>query len=498
MINKENKKRRGVWFTLETNRIDLPGILEIDYLELQQTLKVYSDIDFDGIKLNISNTNFREYATIYGEINGHIKITLFNCVWLGNSRISNDLWELKFRPEYSLLGALIDPSRSLINEVTCQYQYFTSWFQPNRDHFKLENDLRYEITINSPKLIQSVALNDTTNIDIIEYYIDNEAQTTQIGFDAIQSLTFRSSIPLKFSKFQSLIYQFSNLMQVAIGEIINVDITGASLDENTLIEKSFTFKKFLDEEIPFVDITHFSSRSNSTNIDNDYINKSFMLFHGESKFKISLKHIIKNWYNNYEQYRSVYSNYLDIFPTVSGANSNFSLLMFRNRILNLIQALEKYHELRFPEFEYDKRQSEHQRLKHLLEMVTNDDDRMWILSKCSIHSSLRSRLIDLFKRKNERLSKLIFSNSKQIESFVNKIKLFRDSMSHGSIPTIPEEQVLHIYEVSRLFAVSCIMETLGFSEEEIYKRLTTIFPYKSRIEKLRFYYDDKLKRDTQE
>jgi hypothetical protein len=196
--------------------------------------------------------------------------------------------------------------------------------------------------------------------------------------------------------------------------------------------------------------------------------RAFFNFRNE---KEEIFRVIKKWYEN-EKYRVVFQYYIDCNDWLQGSNRLISNVMFNNKFLNVIQALENYHRITFGDetknIGYDTDFSKNlNSLNLILKNENNEELKKWICNKLKgINKEKREftliERLEKIKESCDIMKDIDFSFSSK------KTKKKRDSLSHGNINDIFQGRELDVYyNYSLLLLLFSIFKTLEINRQEI-------------------------------
>jgi hypothetical protein len=108
-------------------------------------------------------------------------------------------------------------------------------------------------------------------------------------------------------------------------------------------------------------------------------------------------------------------------------------MYLESRFLNLVQAAEGYHRVRYPDRKAEDPLIHAERLTSIYGSTDNPEHRAWLEKKLGNHSNeptLRRRLLDLAQLARRQGLKM---NAKEADGFALSVKNARDELSHGGI-----------------------------------------------------------------
>jgi len=147
---------------------------------------------------------------------------------------------------------------------------------------------------------------------------------------------------------------------------------------------------------------------------------------------VNLEDILPRWLDAYQELRLPLNLY---FTTM------FAPFMYlESRFLNLVQAAEGYHRVRFPDRRAEDPPVHAERLTSIYGSIDNPKHLAWLTGHLGEHSnepSLRQRLGDLTKLARRQGLRM---TGREAQSFAYAVKNARDELSHGGLG---ERKTLH-------------------------------------------------------
>jgi hypothetical protein len=175
-----------------------------------------------------------------------------------------------------------------------------------------------------------------------------------------------------------------------------------------------------------------------------------------------INQVIINWYNN-EKFFNIYEYYLDSNNWMQGTDARLSNVMFNNRFLNLIQALEDYYREHFEVIRTGAdRQLFEEKKENILSQITDSSLKQWLNNtfKFTKFPSLEEKLSTIIDNLSLELSSLF--NDTSLNEFPMSATNFRNSLSHGKSKEINQGIRLHEdYFIAQVLLGVCILKTLG-------------------------------------
>lgn len=220
---------------------------------------------------------------------------------------------------------------------------------------------------------------------------------------------------------------------------------------------------------------------------------NFRAFFNFNDDKEDIFKVIKKWYEN-EKYRVIYQYYIDSNDWLQGSNRLISNVMFNNKFLNVIQALENYHKIRFGdktinskyESDFSKKLNS---LNFILKKENESELKKWICKKLG-GLNKPERDFKLLERLEEIKNSSNLLKDINIVDFSIKSKNLRHSLSHGNINDVFQGRELDIYyNYSLLLLLFSIFKTLEIED----KKLEYLFKMNFQITSKKNEIEEKLK-----
>ncbi len=487
VITKSNKPRNheGKWFVPQIG-IELPGVLIIDKSNYSQTLKLYSKVDFLGVPISNEEFQPKDYPTICGKCRIDEMITLHDCVVSSFNPIGDEIYEIVFEPTFSFFGGItFNHNATKITRLICTFPYCSSWFDTNRLFFGSwysTDDFieKMKPALNQEELTDEIKINDEFSILIERKYLQ-EALTLNknVKAEVKHYVHFRSSTCKSLGEFKKLAYIFMQLIKLSTGKLLSVNYITAITKKDYL--NNFSKKAINVNGDVIISITNYNSLQKRKIIKSDNINQNNMLFYGGISNVEKLKQTIINWYNTYDKFSSVYNIFLDTLEWFQNTDAYLSHVMFNNRFLNLIQALESYHKFSFPDKSGEYKDEVITKAKELIQNIEGKNKK-WLIRRIKpLNTTLVERLSYIYKVKFKIISAELFQKEKEINLFIEEIRKIRNDLSHGEKFSKDADEISEYYYKTLILLLCCILSNLGFSQVEIKKALFSSIKYNKMI-----------------
>lgn len=180
--------------------------------------------------------------------------------------------------------------------------------------------------------------------------------------------------------------------------------------------------------------------------------------------------ILRQWFNN-KRYRYVYYLYIDSNDWFHGTGRLISNVIFNNRFLNMIQALEHFHRIYFNNEKVDNPDYDTHTGGNLnkLEKFLQNEENLFCWVKAQI-KKIKGKIDITLVQRLEELIEYVKGISSEVEfhDFSKKVKSFRDSMSHGYLDEVYKGVELEIsFYQSKYLLLCCILKNLDIEENKI-------------------------------
>lgn len=437
-------EKKGLFWQENDIEYKIPGILKISdggiiHLDLFYPLARNQEEHFKYIK-------HHRIPILYGEIEEDKFITLLNCKYFSPIK-----WDKLSRSEVKSQFAFI--GNTLINEETkferCLFStdYLFEWvsisgieidtsglFAQEEQHLRFEYFLPHDIEYNLP---------DDLKIKII-FTGDTSIKNNSNEFKILQNVYLSIEKHNRNKEFFiDIIYKMTNFLNFALNYNININTVKFYSNINNHSEQFDVYY----QSMPFFVNNQVSI--NNILIPYKIINERFV-------------EIIDKWVEAY----SVFGPALALYFYARGENNMY----IDGRFLSIVQAIETYSNraniIDIKNIDNDKNKIKEKLLK---QCPKNYKDWLKSLFEYDDGISLRKRLdviannfIDFFHSKT------------QIKSFINKIIIARNYLTHYNSALEEEYNRINIYQLyskTNVLFMLIILKYIGFSKEEIKKTL---------------------------
>jgi len=472
-------KHTGKWF-LPHSSIELSGTLVINRQENRVELKLYSSCDINGIEIKSEIYTPQDHKTICGKCDSSYQFTLTECRFKGASYFIDNLYEIVYEPNFTYTGGVFfNGDKTLATQLTCKFPYLSDWYDTNQlffgSYFQTSEENQLKRAIPTENLKTRIMIDSSFSIEIERFYEQHDfSLSTEVSLEIKHSVNFISVNAITLGELKKKAYSFMQLMMLALGTQIYTNFTSVIVDSNELEKTEKPLRNRLN-------IIYFSGYLKRNIINNKNTHSSSMLFYGGNGNYDKLNQVIKNWYNSYDEFSTIYDIYLDTFEWYKDTDIVLTEVMFKNRFLNLIQALESYHGLTDLKLKNEDRNEIIEKAKSLIKHLSPEDNQ-WIIERINpLHITLNKRLKELICSDLSIITSEFFNSKSEKNSYIFKIKEIRDGISHGEKVAFDSDKVSDYYNKTLLILLSCILKNLKFTNEEILNLFSKTYTYANRI-----------------
>lgn len=455
----------GEWF-LPDSDLKLSGKLIIDSDKRKIELVLYGTHYIEGLRIDLADhDNHSEYAheIILGRTHFE-NLTVISCRWTQTKPLGPDFYEVRFKGSLVLHRVHISKIDDLrISKALLKFPYLSSWYDGSTSPFKL--DYKQE----------SVPKSTTKLIEVTEQlkfnFIDSfPKRPLKFGFsyqvDYEKLIEFQYTNSTNFDSILKDSVRFSKLLEFSIRKKVRYKVFSITVDSSCLTKNDH---KGEATGLTYVSITYFESYTKSELIDEHDIHQNFMLTSAWVMSQNRLDQVIQKWYSN-EGHFHIYDYYLDSHNWFEGTGAVLTNVMFNNRFLNLIQALESYHKRLDLTYTQNVNEYNIQRSK-VIELLNCDSNLSeWFTANIKTapkNFNLRERLQDLLQRLDT-IVKPLFGMDSYFSSFPKKAEEYRHKLSHGDIEGVDlGRPLVKLFYEAQFILTLLILETLDFNDMEI-------------------------------
>lgn len=228
---------------------------------------------------------------------------------------------------------------------------------------------------------------------------------------------------------------------------------------------------------------------NKNKLINETTSHHYMLYSQWNCTKDELKEIIINWFNNSKKYKTIIAHYKDSDNWFQDTDARITNVMFNNRFLNLVQALENYNvQCITGEIKNEERKDFDNKKDKILELL-DDELGTWLKSKLNYSVSLRTRLNEILHDIHDITS--ICMQGVYLDKFIYRIVKYRNDLSHGINPEIDlGEEFIVNFKVAKMLLTICLLRLIGI--KDINNKLRHNINFKDSLFEVKFYQRNKM------
>lgn len=446
-------------------------------------LEVYGNETIEGseLKQNLPSSKFEyHHEIILGSTNHPQHLTLLRCEWAGTKQIGKKLFIVTYRIETIIKNAFINSYNGIrFGYVTVSIPYISSWYDdwPSFGEFLNERNNREE-------QIQSLTINSNLSIKFIDFI----SSTTQ-EFGKTKKISTQKYVQFHYSNgelFDEIIrdiVRLTKLLEFCLSKRIHFKLIDAA------IEKRFTTasdSNFTNSSIVSIFFDNFSYVQKQ-DVSKHYIHQNKMLLSRSNLEESQLNSVIVTWFSNKGHYH-IYDFYLDSNNWFEGTGAVLSNVMFNNRFLNLVQALEDFHRKTNEILTPDKEDFDRKK-KDVLKLIDkNSSLKKWVNDslKYSKFPSLKERIESLVEKADDIISAL-FKEKAVFKDFPRLAKEYRDFLSHGNMKsTYQGEELIQLFFMAQVLLSICILQSLKLANGTIQNLMERNIDVNNAVSEIKF------------
>lgn len=460
----------GTWYLPEFSNQKISGLLKIDDNSIYLTL--YSNIDFEGRKIEEFGQSIREhYPVILGDTN-HQKLSIYNAEFEHSSLIDANLTIFTLSVDLVIEGEhltnLVEP---LFSSITISATYLTHWMDEQEFIFqKLKTPLN-DLDSRVNKLI-AIDIADDYKI-IIDRFVRKKDITDRhkLTYQIHHSIIIKSAKPKSYSEFQSKTNELKRFMELGINTPIATYAT--SLGDNQDIHKH---------------LVHQAKRAIIVNKDqNSFRSRHAMLFSYKILGDADFKMVTQNWFRSIDTHLLIYDIFLDTYLWFEGTEAYISEVMFKNRVLNIIQGLEAFHTIEFKGDDETKEEFK-KGLKDMCDKLSlSTEDKNWLGKRTHPASKTLPQRLQYILTIFPFITEGILISQQEATTFTEDLCEIRNSLSHGRKMKPLRNNMSALYNVSRILLLCYILKNLGLDNKRITELIMRCDDYGPTLEYLRHH-----------
>jgi ApeA N-terminal domain 1 len=463
-MNKET--REGQWF-LPGNELKLSGQLNIDYKRNKVELVTRGNNYIEGLQIKLSDHSIEQkysHSIILGETSFE-NISLINCQWEGTNFLGGDLFEIRYVASIVLFDIHLSKTEDLqINRAVFKFPFLSSWYDGEKSLFKVDSFGKEPLS----SVKDVVEVTDSLTFTFIDEY---HKKVKEIGVsyevDFQKRLEFKYTKYVSFDQLLSDATKFSKLIELTLGKKVEYQIQSIGVNSNLTEERNQS--KIKSDQL-YISVIYFGSYSNRNALEKNYVSQNFSLISGWILSREELNLVIRKWFSNIE-YFHIYDYYLDSNNWFEGTGAVLTNVMFNNRFLNLIQALESFQKK--TDAVYKRDINEFNVIKNRIFEFLKSEPCLanWIDDNVKLpeNLTLKERLQDLVL-KIAPIIKSLFRNTELFSDFPKMAKDYRHMLSHGNLEgTDLGTPLIVLFHQAQFILLLLILQTLGFNNQETIK-----------------------------
>lgn len=470
-------------FNLPNRNIKYPGRIVGSEDSYKLILEIFGDESIEGKKMIKNNPVEIDYyhQIILGHSFSPQNLTLLDCHWHGTEVIGENLYQIKYSIRIIFKHVLIkDYNNFKLNTLTICLPYLSTWYDGWKSLDKVD-----DLTEQEYQKVQSLEVNNELTLNFIDYLSKSPkvlGKSYEVNYQKYLQFTYKipthlDDIISDITKFRKL-FEFSTLKRIHFklidATIENVHVSARDMNHGNEI---FTVVRF--------DNYSFTQRQD---VHKFYRHQNFLLLSRWKLDKEKLDSLIINWFSNSEYYH-IYDFYLDSHNWFEGTEANLSNVMFNNRCLNLIQALEDYHRKTYdhllPDIDtFNKMKSE------VLKLLDSKKElKQWANNRINFNKVpyLNERLNDLIEKSKD-IIKGLFGDELFYSEFPELAKKYRDMLSHGNMKGTSLGKELHyLFHSAQVLLAIIILSSIKLENIEILKLIKANVEFQRIIYEIRLY-----------
>lgn len=471
---------KGDWF-LPNSSVKLPGELFVDYVKKQITLTLYCNLYLNGDKISTLNFN-SEISKFYEVILGHQlynsqEISLLNCIINKIEKVGEELYKLIYKVDFAIFNAHFDKiSDLIIYKAHIDFPFLASIFEGK---YYLDDIDEIE-----PKAISDIfKINDNLgfklNNQIIKDFSNNDYKYSK---QYKKTIEFEFTKGEHFEKMLEAVLIFKSLIEFVTSKPIVYKIISLYIQNKTCQPTIINFSN--QNNFSLLNIYNFA-QNNSYKIHDNILHQNGMMFSAWQFEPNEINEIVKKWFENDNLY-TIYSLYNDSNNWFEGTNILLSNVMYNNRFLNLIQALESFYKKKSLQFRLSNEDFTKKR-QQVLNCISDQCLKNWARKHFKYPKEINlidilKNIVDEFKEILEYLELIDFSNI-----YPYNCKEYRNDLSHG----INDDVYLGVafeksFSFSKLLLCFCILDSLEINKSKIKNIFETNFKMQEEIRNVKF------------
>lgn len=426
------------WLHADTARI--PGRLSYDKENKLIRLQIFGMHYMDGtaVKHDEKKRPVSYHEIIIGDARGDL--TLYQCNWAGTLEIGKDLFQIDYIIGYVFFDHLPQTDGKLmLSAGEFMYPAFKSFMDTDPVH-------------------------GHKTIFIPEYDVKNRTEIVEIADNLKIRFVDRKNdypkSPIDQKEYRTVMFIYDKPVSI-----------------ETLLEDGIYFKKLIEFSYGSNCISHLSNvwidqqypiRTWNTSLSkgekvSQQLRPSYHMLLSDDNFDdIGMIEAIRLWFK-YRQFSTIFDLYIDSNYWFDKSDQKLSMVMYNNRFLNIVQALENFHRVALAEQRPDTSAFDEKKAA-ILQLFKEDQKELkkWLNNSLKVPKelSLRARLDALLKWLKPEIDKW-FANQSTINHFAWYASAMRNVLSHGKHrQTRPPKEFRVFMITGQVLLAACILKAL--------------------------------------
>ena len=466
----------GEWY-LPDSEIKIPGKLITDDNAKKIFLKLYTPITFSGKELKVNkridkNGEDAYYEKIIGNRLSSVTaryITLYSCSFKNCPIISDKLYELTYQVQF--VFNYVHLKNLLFKSVSIDFPFLKTFYDGWEDEF---DELQEKEPEEYRKYGNVIDINSNFSIKTVDLKWKQlkKRKGYEIKYSKHLEFHYKESVDIE-SVYKDCNY-FTNILEFTTRKKLSFIIKDASIELRNTIGNYNTSILVNDKDesrdYTYTSITSVLNFQKEPFLDRFGWTQGYMIFSRWTESQEELNRIIKKWFNN-EKLMPIYDFYIDSYNWFKG-KVTLSNVMYNNKFLNLIQALEGYYDYLDPIYINTNEMFVGERQK-VINSLNDSHLKTWVMlnSKYPKQPTIASKLKHLCDKFNKILNPLFIGHT-YIDDYPASAKEYRNKLSHGKINTTYQGPELEgLFKFSQLLLCICIMNSLEMTKYKIIERI---------------------------
>lgn len=432
----------GEWW-LSNDSVRMPGRLSFDQDNKQIRLQIFNNTYLDGTTVDFKDN---KRPVFYHEIvsgDAHGQITLYQCSWSGTKPLGKNLYQVDYTIGYVFFGLELEKNKDmLVTAGEFMYPSFKSFYDTDpvyghKSMFIPQYDVKNRAAI--------IQIKDNLKMQ----FPDRKNDHARIPFDEkdYRTVLFIYETRVKFETLLEDGIYFKKLIEFSYGGPCNCQLPTVWLDENTPVR-----------------IWNTSLGKGET--VSQHLRPGYHMLLSDDNFEegTGMIEAIRLWFK-YKQVSTIFDLYIDSNYRFDGSDQQLTMVMYNNRFLNIVQALESFHRFTFSEQKPDVvlfNEKKAAVLKLFKEGAEHKDLKQWLNNNLNPPQEiyLKERLNYLLKWLKPEIDQW-FSNQSTIDHFAWYASAMRNALSHGTQRQTRPPKELRLFMITgQVLLAACILKAL--------------------------------------